>query len=91
MTRGNGGMRGGDAGRSEMAAKGKWEVGGGGCTPRGRGALRGWRLKRQGHTKRISGRGNATTSRTRSTGGDGATRGDGAMEGGDARRWEVAA
>ncbi len=41
MTRGNGGMRGRDAGRLEVAAKGKREVGGGGCALRGRGASRG--------------------------------------------------
>jgi hypothetical protein len=38
--RGNDGMRGGDAGRLEAAAKGKQEVGGGGCALRGRGMPR---------------------------------------------------
>jgi hypothetical protein len=47
VARGDGRMRGGDACRSEAAAKGKQEVRGGGCaligrvTLRGRGVLRG--------------------------------------------------
>ncbi len=41
--------------------------------------------------ERMNGGGDATTSRTRGTGGHGATRGDGAKRGGDAGRWEAAA
>ncbi len=61
-------------------AKGKWEVGGGGSASRGRGLPRGWHTEAQGHTKRMSGGGNATTSRRgapryteRMTGGGNAT------------------
>jgi hypothetical protein len=43
------------------------------------------------HAKRMSNGGDATTSRTRGTGGHGMTRGNGAMRGGDAGRWEAAA
>jgi hypothetical protein len=47
--------------------------------------------KPEGHAERMSGGGNATTSRTRGTGGHGATRGNGVMICGDAGRWEVVA
>jgi hypothetical protein len=60
--------------------KGKWEVGGGR-----------WCIGRQGRAKRMSSRGNPTTSWTRGKEGHGATRGTGAMRGGDASRWEVVA
>jgi hypothetical protein len=58
MTRGDGGMRSGDAVRSEAAAKGKREVGGGGCASKRQG-----HVERQGRAKKMSGRGNVTTSR----------------------------
>ena len=45
----------------------------------------------EGHAKRMSNGGNATTSRKRVTGGHGATRGNGAMRGVDAGRLEAAA
>jgi hypothetical protein len=63
--------------RGKQKANGKWEV----------------EVVRQeaGTPERMSGRGNATTSQTRGTGGHGATRGNGAMRVGDAGRWEAAA
>jgi hypothetical protein len=45
----------------------------------------------EGHAERMSNGGDATTRRTRGTGGHGATRGNGAMRDGDAGRWEAVA
>jgi hypothetical protein len=45
----------------------------------------------EGHAKRMSNGGDATTSWTRGTGGHCTMRGNGAMRGGDAGRWEAAA
>ncbi len=49
-----------------------------------------WRIKRQGRAKMISGRGNATNTRTRDMGGHGETRGNGMMRVGDTGRWKSA-
>jgi hypothetical protein len=50
-----------------------------------------WHVERQGHAKRMSGRGDATTSQTRGMGGHGPMRGNGAMRGRDDGRLEAAA
>ncbi len=50
-----------------------------------------WRVERQGCTERMSGGGNATTSRSIGTGGHGTMRGNDMMRGRDAGRWEVVA
>ncbi len=50
-----------------------------------------WHVERQGCAKRMSGGGNATTSRTSGKGGHGMTRGNGMMRGGDTGRWEAVA
>jgi hypothetical protein len=87
--------------RVERGGRWRWRVERQGCTKRmarrEAGACREderWRRcdnQPEGHTKRMSGGGDTTTSRARGMGGHGTTRGNGAMICGYAVRWAVAA